>query len=159
VPPLRRLIDPDDPAFLAPGDMPSRIAAACRATGQPEPDGPAQTARCILDSLALAYRRAIIEVQELSGRHADVIHLVGGGSRNQVLCQLAADACGLPVVAGPAEATAIGNLLVQARALGAAAGDLPGMRQLIRNTQPLQRFQPSGDQSSWRAAADRLTPA
>ena len=155
-PPLRSLIDPDDPAFLAPGDMPSRIAAACRATGQDVPDGPAETARCILDSLALAYRRAVIEVQELSGRHVDTIHLVGGGSRNRLLCQLAADACGLPVVAGPAEATAIGNLLVQARALGAAPGDLAGMRKLIRGTQRLQRFRPSGDHAGWREAASRL---
>jgi sugar (pentulose or hexulose) kinase len=157
--PLRSLIDPDDPAFLAPGDMPSRIAAACRATGQAVPDGPAETARCILDSLALAYRRAIIEVQELSGRHVDTIHLVGGGSRNRLLCQLAADACGLPVVAGPAEATAIGNLLVQARTLGAAPTDLAGMRQLIRDTQRLELFRPGGNNHRWREAAGRLAPA
>jgi rhamnulokinase len=157
--PLRSLIDPDDPAFLAPGDMPSRIAAACRATGQAVPDGPAETARCILDSLALAYRRAIIEVQELSGRHVDTIHLVGGGSRNRLLCQLAADACGLPVVAGPAEATAIGNLLVQARTLGAAPSDLAGMRELIRNTQQLELFRPDSDNHRWRSAAGRLAPA
>jgi rhamnulokinase len=157
--PLRSLIDPDDPAFLAPGDMPSRIAAACRATGQAVPDGPAETARCILDSLALAYRRAIIEVQELSGRHVDTIHLVGGGSRNRLLCQLAADACGLPVVAGPAEATAIGNLLVQARTLGAAPGDLAGMRELIRTTQQLELFRPDGNHQRWQSAAGRLAPA
>ena len=157
--PLRSLIDPDDPAFLAPGDMPSRIAAACRATGQAVPDGPAETARCILDSLALAYRRAIIEVQELSGRHVDTIHLVGGGSRNRLLCQLAADACGLPVVAGPAEATAIGNLLVQARTLSAAPSDLAGMRQLIRDTQRLELFRPDGNNHRWREAAGRLAPA
>jgi sugar (pentulose or hexulose) kinase len=159
VPPLRCLIDPDDAGLMAPGDMPSRIAAACRAAGQPVPDGPAETARCILDSLALAYRRAIIEVQELSGRHVDTVHLVGGGSRNRLLCQLAADACGLPVVAGPAEATAIGNLLVQARALGAAPGDLAGMRALVRGTQRLERFEPSGDQHRWESAANRLAPA
>ena len=158
LPPLRFVIDPDDPLFLAPGDMPSRIAAACKAAGQTMPDGPAETARCILDSLALAYRRAIIKVQELSGRQVDTIHLVGGGARNHVLCQLAADASGLPVIAGPAEATAIGNLLVQARALGAAPGDLAGMRRLVRRTQRLQRFQPSGDHARWREAADRLAP-
>lgn len=156
LPPLRFVLDPDDPVFLAPGDMPSRIAAACRATGQAPPDGPAETVRCILDSLALAYRRAVIEVQELAGRHVDTIHLVGGGARNRVLCQLTADACGLPVVAGPAEATAIGNILVQARALGAAAGDLAGLRALIRGTQPLQRFRPTGGVGRWQDAADRL---
>jgi rhamnulokinase len=150
------VIDPDDPAFLPPGDMPSRIAAACRALGQAPPAGPAETVRCILDSLALAYRRALTDVQELSGRHVDTVHLVGGGARNPVLCQLTADACGLPVVAGPAEATAIGNILVQARALGAAPGDLDGMRALVRETQQLRRFEPSGDGSPWRAAAARL---
>ncbi len=154
--PLRSVIDPDDPAFLAPGDMPSRIAAACRAVGQPPPDGPAQVTRCILDSLALAYRRALTDAQALSGRHADVIHLVGGGSRNDLLCQLTADASGLPVLAGPAEATAIGNILVQARALGAAPGDLAGLRALVRATQPVQRFDPSGPTAPWRAAARRL---
>jgi rhamnulokinase len=157
LPPLGFVIDPDDPAFLPPGDMPSRIAAACRAHGQAPPEGPAQVARCILDSLALAYRRAIIEVQELSGRHVDTVHVVGGGARNPLLCQLTADACGLPVVAGPAEATAIGNILVQARALGAAPGDLDGMRALVRDAQPLRRFEPTGtDAARWRAAAARL---
>jgi len=155
LPPLRSVIDPDAAAFLPPGDMPSRIAAACAATGQPSPDGPAETARCILDSLALAHRRAIIEVQELSGRHADTIHLVGGGARNDVLCQLTADACGLPVVAGPAEATAIGNVLVQARALGSAPGDRDGMRALVRAAQPLPVFRPRGG-LDWRAASRRL---
>jgi len=157
VPPLRFVIDPDDPEFLAPGDMPARITAACRALGQAPPEGPAQIARCILDSLALAYRRAIIEVQELSGRHVDTVHVVGGGARNPLLCQLTADACGLPVVAGPAEATAIGNILVQARALGAAPGDLDGMRALVRDAQPLRRFEPAAaDAPLWRAAAARL---
>jgi rhamnulokinase len=155
-PPLRSVIDPDDPAFLAPGDMPSRIAAVCRALGQPAPEGPAQVTRCILDSLALAYRRALIDAQALSGRQADVIHLVGGGSRNDLLCQLTADACGLPVLAGPAEATAIGNILIQARALGAAPADLAGLRALVRATQPLRRFEPSGPAAAWRAAARRL---
>jgi rhamnulokinase len=156
LPALRWVIDPDDAGFLPPGDMPSRIAAACRALGQAAPDGPAQTTRCILDSLALAYRRALTEVQSLSGRQADCVHVVGGGARNPLLCQLTADACGLPVVAGPAEATAIGNLLVQARALGAAPADLDGMRALVRQTQPLRRFEPSGDGAAWAAAARRL---
>ena len=88
--------------------------------GEAAPDARPRLVRCILDSLALAYRRAIAEAQALSGRHADVVHIVGGGARNALLCQLTADATGLPVVAGPAEATALGNVLVQARALGAA---------------------------------------
>jgi sugar (pentulose or hexulose) kinase len=158
-PALRFVIDPDNPAFLAPGDMPARIAAACRAAGQDAPDGPVQTARCILDSLALAHRRAVAQAQELSGRHADTIHLVGGGVRNGPLCQLTADACGMPVVAGPAEATAIGNILVQARALGAGPPELAGMRALVRDTQPLQRYRPSGTLRQWREAQDRLGQA
>jgi rhamnulokinase len=155
-PTLRWVIDADQPALLAPGDMPARIAAACRAAGQPPPATRAQTVRCIMDSLALAHRRAIVAVQELSGRHADTVHLVGGGARNALLCQLTADACGLPVVAGPVEASAIGNILVQARALGAAPGDLPGLRALVRATQPLRRFEPAGTQSPWEAADRNL---
>jgi rhamnulokinase len=156
-PALRSVIDPGDPAFLPPGDMPSRIADACRRTGQPAPRDRAGTVRCILDSLALAYRRTIRDVQDLSGRHVDTVHMVGGGARNALLCQLTADACGLPVVAGPVEASAIGNILVQARALGAAPAQLDGMRALVRSTQPLRRFEPQGG-ARWRAAAARLLP-
>jgi rhamnulokinase len=155
-PALACVIDPDDPAFLPPGDMPARVADACRRTGQRPPDGRAGTVRCILDSLALAYRRTVRQVQELSGRHADVVHLVGGGARNELLCQLTADACGLPVVAGPVEASALGNVLVQARALGSAPDDLDGMRALVRASQPLRRFEPRGDGSRWQAASGRL---
>jgi sugar (pentulose or hexulose) kinase len=154
-PPLRFVIDPDDPAFLLPGNMPARVGAACAATGQARPESPAEITRCILDSLALAHGRAIVEAQQLSGRHADVIHLVGGGARNKVLCQLTADVCGLPVVAGPAEATAVGNILIQARALGAAPAELDAMRALVRGTQPLQLYYPRGGQD-WQGAATRL---
>jgi sugar (pentulose or hexulose) kinase len=155
-PALACVVDPDDPAFLPPGDMPARVADACRRTGQRPPDSRAGTVRCILDSLALAYRRTVRQVQDLSGRHADVVHLVGGGARNELLCQLTADACGLPVVAGPVEASALGNVLVQARALGSAPGDLDGMRALVRQSQPLRRFEPRGDGARWQAAAGRV---
>ena len=156
VPPLRAVIDPDDPVFLPPGDMPARITAACRAAGQRPPAEPAEVVRCILDSLALAYRRALGQVQELSGHQVDTVHIVGGGARNALLCQLTADACGLPVVAGPAEAAALGNILVQARSLGAAPGDLAGMRALLRATQPLRRYEPApGTARAWAAAASR----
>ena len=150
------VIDPDDPAFLPPGDMPARIADACRRTGQPVPQRPAETVRCILDSLALAYRRAIRQAQELSGRHADVIHVVGGGARNRLLCQLTADACRLPVVAGPAEATALGNVLIQARSLRAAPDELGGLRALVRASTRLRRFQPEGSPTRWQEAERRL---
>jgi rhamnulokinase len=156
VPRLRFVIDPDDPVFVPPGDMPGRIATWLAARGESAPGGPAETVRCILDSMALGHRRAIAEAQSLSGRHADVVHIVGGGARNALLCQLTADATGLPVIAGPAEATALGNVLVQARALGAAPGDLAGMRALIRVTQPLRSFSPAGDGAAWANAAARI---
>ena len=157
LPPLRFVIDPDDPVFLPPGDMPGRIASWLASRGEAVPAGPAETVRCILDSLALAYRRAIAQAQSLSGRHADVVHIVGGGARNELLCQLTADATGLPVIAGPAEATCFGNVLVQARALGAVPGDLAGMRALIRSTQPLRSFPPARDGTrAWAAAAARI---
>ena len=153
--PLRCVIDPADPGFLAPGDMPARITAACVRAGQPAPAGRAQIARCIVDSLALAHRQAVAAAQELSGRHADTVHIVGGGCRNELLCQLTADACGLPVLAGPAEASAIGNIVVQARRLGAAPGDLAGLRGLLRAGLPLRRYEPAGAGTPWRAAAAR----
>ena len=154
--PLRAIIDADDMELLPAGDMPARIAAACARTGQPVPSGPGQTARCILDSLALAHRRAVRQAQLLSGRTVQVVHMVGGGSRNALLCQLTADACGLPVLAGPAEATALGNALIQARAHGAAPAELPDLRALVRRTQPVRRFEPSGSSGLWQAAALRL---
>ena len=156
VPPLQVVVDPDDPAFLPPGDMPARIAEAARRTGQRPPADPPATVRCILDSLALAYRHAIGQVQELSGRAVSTVHVVGGGVRNELLLQLTADACGLPVIAGPAEAAALGNILIQARALGCGPGDLGGMRVLIRATQLLRRFEPADSAADWDAAARRI---
>jgi rhamnulokinase len=155
-PAFRSIVDVNDPTFLAPGDLPARIAAACRRLGQPEPAGEAETVRCVVDSLALAHRSGVAEAQQLSGRAVDVVHMVGGGSRNELLCQLTADACGLPVLAGPAEATAIGNVLVQARTLGAVGPDLAALRKLVRATQPVRRYTPRGDQAAWSAAAARL---
>ncbi|MYW69502.1 rhamnulokinase [Streptomyces sp. SID8379] len=153
--PLRSVVDAGHTDFLAPGDMPDRIAAACRATGQPEPRTRAETTRCILDSLALAHRRAITDAARLADREVDVVHIVGGGARNALLCQLTADACGLPVVAGPAEAAALGNVLVQARADG-VVGDRGAMRQLLASTQPLTRYEPRGDRSAWASAEARV---
>ncbi|SCF07002.1 rhamnulokinase [Micromonospora coriariae] len=155
-PAFRSVVDPDDPAFLPPGDMPARIADACRRTGEPVPATPAATVRCILDSLALAHRRAVRQAQLLAGRHVDAVHVVGGGARNDLLCQLTADACGLPVLAGPVEATALGNVLVQARALGVVGGDLAALRAVLRDTQQILRYEPRATQTAWRAAARRL---
>jgi rhamnulokinase len=119
------------------------------------PDSPAATVRCILDSLALAHRTAVEDAQRLAGRTVDVVHVVGGGTRNALLCQLTADACGLPVVAGPAEAAAFGNVLVQARAQGRVGG-LPAMRRLLAATRPLARYEPRGDTRRWETARARL---
>lgn len=150
-PALRSVVDATDPRFLAPGDMPARICAALRETGQPVPADPAAMTRCILDSLALAYRRAVRDAQLLTGRHVGVVHLVGGGAQNALLCQLTADACELPVEAGPVEAGALGNVLVQARALGLVAPDLASMRALIHAS---RTYQPGG--GDWAAAELRL---
>ena len=156
VPAFTAVVNPDDPEFLPPGDMPARIAAACRRTGQPPPRDPPSTVRCILDSLALAHRRAVRDAQRLAGRDVAVVHIVGGGAHNELLCQLTADACGVPVEAGPAEATALGNVLVQARALGAVGPDLRALRALLRATQPLRRYEPRGNLRAWDAAERRL---
>jgi sugar (pentulose or hexulose) kinase len=155
-PAFRSVVDPDDPVFLPPGDMPARIADTCRRAGEPVPDGPPATVRCILDSLALAHRRAVRQARELSGRDVDAVHIVGGGARNDLLCQLTADACGLPVIAGPVEATALGNILVQARTAGAVHGDLPALRALLRETHHLVRYEPRGDRAAWAAAEARM---
>src|ERR687890_2837358 len=112
------LVDPDHPAFLAPGNMASRVQSFCERMGQTSPEGPAAIARCVFESLALKYGHAIEQAQRLTGRNVGSINVVGGGSRNALLCQLTADASGLPVVAGPVEATAMGNVMVQAFAQG-----------------------------------------
>ena len=111
-----------------------------------------------MDSLALAHRNAVADAQRLSGRVVDVVHIVGGGARNALLCQLTADACGLPVDAGPQEATALGNVLVQARALGRAGPDLIALRALVRAGAPPRRYEPRGTLPAWAAAANRLSP-
>ncbi|MEU7839055.1 MULTISPECIES: rhamnulokinase family protein [unclassified Nonomuraea] len=139
----KAVIDPDDPSFLPPGDMPARIADYCARTGQAAPEDRAQAVRCILQSLALAYQRAVADAVRLSGRPVEVVHLVGGGSRNALLCQLTADATGLPVVAGPVEAAALGNALVQARARD-LVGDLADMRALVRRSESLRTYEPRG---------------
>jgi rhamnulokinase len=159
VPAFTAVVDPDDERFLPPGDMPSRIAEACAETGQTPPQSQAETVRCILDSLALAYRRTVRRAAELSGTDVEVVHLVGGGARNTLLCQLTADACGLPVVAGPVEAAALGNALVQARAAGVVRGGLAELRALLRATQEARSYLPSGDPAAWNAAERRLFPA
>jgi len=154
--PFAVLIDPDAPEFLAPGNMPRRIEEHCRATGQERPRSQAATVRCILESLALAYRRTLRLAQTIADRPVDVLHVIGGGSQNELLCQLTADASGLPVLAGPVEASALGNVLVQARALDEPLPDLSAMRALVRSTHHLRRYEPQGKPADWDAAESRV---
>ncbi|GAA4223747.1 rhamnulokinase [Streptosporangium album] len=152
-PPFQAVIDPDDPAFLPPGDMPARITAFCERTGQRPPAGRAQVVRCVLESLALAYRRAIRAAVRLSGQDVEVVHVVGGGARNTLLCQMTADATGLPVVAGPVEAATLGNALVQARAQGVVSD----IRALVRRSERLVTYHPRGEEPAWAHAEARIS--
>ncbi|GLZ00145.1 rhamnulokinase [Actinoplanes sp. NBRC 103695] len=154
--PFAGVIDVDQPVFLPPGDMPGRIADALFTAGRNVRSARGAIVRCILDSLALAHRRAVREAAALSGRRVDVVHIVGGGARNELLCQLTADACGKPVLAGPVEATALGNVLVQARAAGVLHGGLPALRAVLRETQQIRRYEPRGDQDRWQTLENRL---
>lgn len=142
-PALVSVIDPDDPRLFAPEDMPASLAACCQEAGQPVPADPPAMVRCILDSLALAYRHKLHQAAELTGRRVEAIHLVGGGVRNRLLCQLTADACEHTVLAGPVEAAAAGNVLVQARAAGVVRGGLGELRSLLRAHCQLETYQPS----------------
>ncbi len=153
---MATVIDIDDAILLTPGDMPERIATLARRTGQRVPTSHAEITRCILDSLALAYRRKLRQILSVSQRQVSVIHLVGGGVHNRLLCQLTADATGLPVVAGPVEATALGNMAVQARAVGAIDGGLDELRRLVRESSTLTRYLPRSDSSCWEEAEQRL---
>ncbi|MDQ0824373.1 rhamnulokinase [Arthrobacter sp. B2I5] len=135
-------VNADDPYFIAPRNMPERIRAAVRRTGDVLPNDPAAITRCIMDSLAAAYAKTITAAERLADREVDVVHVVGGGSQNTLLCQLTANATGRPVVAGPVEATALGNVLIQARAAGAATGGLPDLRGIIAAGTSLRRYEP-----------------
>lgn len=137
-------VDTNRPEFVAPADMPAALAAECVRTGQPVPQDRAGVVRCILDSLALAFAQTAREASSLSGRTVSAVHLVGGGARNALLCQLTADALDLPVIAGPVEATAVGNLSVQARTFGIMSGDRWDLRALIRRTQATRTYLPGG---------------
>ena len=143
------LVDPDDGRFLPPGDMPGRVAAFCRETGQAVPAGEGAVIRCLLESLALKYRWVLERLEEVLGRRLEPIHVVGGGIRNTLLCQLTADATGRPVVAGPAEATAIGNLLVQALGLG-RIGSVGDIRAVVRASFEPRTFTPPGTTAAGR---------
>jgi rhamnulokinase len=139
--PVASRIDVGDPEFIATGDVLARIADACRRGEQAVPETLGQFTRCILQSLAAAYGETIARCVELTGRPIDVVHLVGGGSRNGLLCRLTAEACERDVLAGPAEATSLGNLLVQAMATG-GIGSLDELRAVVRRSADVVRYEP-----------------
>jgi rhamnulokinase len=142
LPPGGPVIDVDDAAFIPPGDMPERIRAAAAARGYRRPTSPAEITRCILDSLARGYARTLETAAQLAGRDVEVVHLVGGGAQNELLCRLTAELTGRRVVAGPVEATALGNVAVQARAHGALPDDLDEVRALLATDPSLRVYVP-----------------
>jgi rhamnulokinase len=152
--PLRCVVDPADPALLNPPDMPAAIRAACRRSGAEVPHSAGAVIRCCLESVALSYRATIDDLQTLIGHRLEAIWIVGGGSRNALLCQLTADACALPVVAGPAEATALGNLMVQAVAAG-EIDDLDAGRAAIAESTTQQTYEPRSCEA-WEEALARF---
>jgi rhamnulokinase len=152
-PPFHALVNPADPRFVTPGDMPEKIAAFCRETGQPVPKKPGQFIRCALESLALYYRRTLKSIEQLTGRTVDRLHVVGGGAKNSLLNHFTANALQLPVVVGPSEATAAGNILVQAMALGHIKS-LAEAREVISRSVALETIRPQP--VSWDAAVERM---
>lgn len=153
-PALASLVDPDHPDFLNPSDMPEAIGQRCRLTGQPVPESRGAMVRCILESLALKYRAVLEQLHRISDRPICRVHMIGGGCHNRLLCQFAANAMNLPVIAGPVEATAIGNLLVQAMALGRLASTTH-LRSVVRDSFPVEHFAPSQSEP-WEAAWQRF---
>ncbi|MFA5794870.1 MAG: rhamnulokinase [Candidatus Brocadiia bacterium] len=153
-PAFRSVIDPDDPEFLNPPNMAAAITAYCLRTGQPAPGSPAQFTRCILESLALKYRYVLEQLNQFSRQPIQRIHIIGGGARNKMLCQFTADATGLPVMAGPIEATAIGNIMVQSLADGTVKS-LSNIRRIIRQSFKLKRYEPK-DTKKWHKPYEKL---
>jgi rhamnulokinase len=152
--PFVTLVEPDDPSFLAPGDMPARLAAFASRTGQPVPGDEGAFVRCALESLALKYRWTIRRIEAILGTRIKAVHVVGGGARNALLCQFTADACGIPVHAGPVEATAVGNVLLQAMARG-RIGSLADARAIVAASFPVDTYEPR-DVAAWEEAAGRF---
>ena len=148
------LIEPDSHEFLRPGDMPSRIRDFCGRTGQRSPETRGESARCVLESLALKYRWCLEKLELMTGQGIETIHIVGGGCRNRLLCQLAADATRRPVVAGPVEATALGNILMQAMARG-RVGSLAEAREIVRRSFEPVSYEPGG-LAGWDEAYGRF---
>jgi rhamnulokinase len=152
---LRSFVDPNAEVFLEPGDMPLRINAFCRETHQVEPTGVGETVRCVLESLALKHAETIDMLRRVTGADPTEVHVVGGGARNELLCAWTAEAAGLPVLAGPEEATLLGNLLVQAMALGEIAS-LEEARDIVRASFAPTTYEP-GRSAEWQEARERFS--
>jgi rhamnulokinase len=153
--PLASFINPDAPDFLAPDDMPRAIREFCQQTGQPVPEDEGAVLRCALDSLAMKFRQVFGMCEELAGGRIETIHVVGGGTRNRQLCQATADACGRPVVAGPVEATATGNVMMQAVATGEVAS-IAEAREVIRRSFEVEQYEPRNT-AAWDAAYEKFS--
>jgi len=151
--PLVSIINPNDASLLSPGDHPERIQSLCRKTKQPIPEQPGEIVRAVLESLALAYRDVFEKLEAISSQSIDTIHIIGGGSQNELLNQMTADATGKPVLTGPVEATVIGNALMQLIALGELS-DLAEARQVVANMDGMKRYEPN-QSSEWKQAFQR----
>ena len=152
--PFHALVDPDCGDFLLPPHMPKAFGGFCARTGQPMPEGPGPVVRCAMESLALKYRMVLRTLEAVSGHQVEVLHVVGGGCQNKLLCQFTADACGIPVVAGPVEATAIGNLLTQAMGVGLVK-TLADAREVVRRSFEVHTYEPRNT-ARWDAQWDRF---
>jgi rhamnulokinase len=153
-PPLRSFIDPDDAAFASPGDIPARVDDFCAKTGQLPPGDPGAVVRCILESIALRHADVVRTLGAVTGREPAELHIVGGGVRNELLCEWTAEAAGLPVLAGPEEATLVGNCLVQAMALGEISS-LAEAREVVKRSVTPTTYEPA-DSPDWREARARF---
>jgi rhamnulokinase len=150
------LVDPDHPGFLAPGDMPARLRDFCAKTGQSLAGEPGAVVRCVFESLALKYRWVLEKAEEVSGQRVETVHVVGGGAQNTLLCRLTAGATRRPVVAGPVEATALGNVMVQAYARG-YVGSLAEIREVVRSSTEVRTYVPEGSADEWNGAFERFS--
>lgn len=151
--PFCSFVDPDAPEFVPAGDVPERIRQYCARTGQSVPDSVADVVRCIDESLAMKYRSALEEIKDCTGKTYQAIHLVGGGAQSALLCQMTANACGLPVIAGPIETTVYGNLAMQMMAAGEVK-DLKEIRSIIRNSEQIKTYEPQ-DVDQWDEAYEK----
>lgn len=153
--PFSSLINPDYYTFLTPGNMPEKIRDYCRLTGQHVPESVGEVVRCIYESLALKYRYTVESIEKLNRKKTKMINVVGGGTKDKFLSQMTADACGVPVCAGPEEATSIGNLMMQAIAAGEVA-DLSQAREVVRNSFELKHYEPCTERAAWDAAYEKF---